>query len=88
MNCNECKKERQSIPFIVHEADMARMERTVRRLWVLLLVLIVLFVGSNIAWIVYESQFETTITEQSVEQTAENGTNNFVGGDYYGEADN
>lgn len=84
--CNECRKERQGVPFIVHEADMARMERTIKRLWILLLVLVVLLVGTNIAWIAYESQFvEETITE--IEQDADgNGNNYIVGGDYNGEA--
>ena len=67
-DCKTCKEQRQTVPYIVHEADMARQERTIKRLWVLLILLIVLFVGSNIAWIAYESQFEDVVTTIDAEQ--------------------
>lgn len=68
-NCEICTKKPDPVPFSVHEADMARMERTVKRLWILLLVMLVLLVGTNGAWIYYESQFveETTTVEQNIE---------------------
>lgn len=68
---------------------MARMERSNRRLWVIILVLVVLLAGSNAAWIYYESQFAVTETETStgIEQETDGGGNNYiVGGDYNGEA--
>ncbi len=57
VNCEDCKAHRapQTVPYIVHESDMARAERTQKRLWVVILLLIVLLVGSNCAWIYYES---------------------------------
>ena len=68
MDCETCGAKRKSpdpVPFIVHEGDMARLERTIKRLWILLLVTLVLLVGSNIAWIVYESQFiEESVTQE------------------------
>lgn len=72
MDCQTCKerqKQAEPVPFIVHEADMARMERNNKRLWIALILVIVLLVGSNIAWTVYESQFtdETTTVEQEVD---------------------
>lgn len=79
----------KDVPYIVHEGDMARMERNYKRIWVITLVLIILCVGSNIAWLMYESQFteEKTTYEQEVEQDASDGGNNqFIGGDYNGEA--
>ena len=67
-NCETCKaktcKEPESVPYIAHEASMARMERQARRLWIAVILLIVLIVGTNGAWIWHESQFsdiETTI---------------------------
>ena len=45
----------KDVPYIVHEGDMARTERSNRRLWIIVLVLIVLLVGSNIAWLCYEA---------------------------------
>ena len=86
--CNGCKEHNKvaDIPYIVHESAMARMERQLKRLWITILVLIVLLVGTNAAWLYFESQFEDVY--QEVVQEADNGTNNFVGGDIYGEADN
>lgn len=79
----------EKVPYIVHEADMARLERANRRLWILCLVMFLSLVISNAGWIWYESQFEeiVTTTTQEVEQDADGvGSNTFVGGDYYGEA--
>lgn len=76
------------VSFIAHEAMMARMERTIKRLWILLIILIVALIASNAAWILYESQYEdsaVTIT-RTVTQDAESGSNQYIGGDYYGEA--
>lgn len=87
-NCGICKKVQnapENVPYIVHESSMARMERTVKRLWITILTLIFLLVGSNCLWLYYESQWETVY--QEVTQEADNGTNNFVGGDVIGETD-
>ena len=59
--------EQQNIPYFAHEGIMARMERTIKRLWVLCIDLIILQAGSNAAWLWYESQFEdesTTVTQE------------------------
>ena len=88
--CNGCKTENEiiSVPYVVHEKAMARAERQFKSLIAIILVLIVLLVGSNIGWLIYESQFEVVEeTYQEVTQDAENGENNFIGGDYIGETD-
>lgn len=90
MNCETCKqKQSDPVPYIVHESAMARAERANKRLWIALILVIVLLVGSNIGWMIYESQFEDVVTTtQEVEQIADDGGNNrFVGGDYYGAAE-
>lgn len=87
-NCENCKKTQNSpenVPYIVHESSMARMERHIKRLWITIIVLILLLVGTNAAWLYYESKWETVY--QEVTQEADNGTNNFVGGDVIGETD-
>lgn len=69
-NCESCgKRPPEPVPYLAHEADMARQERTIKRLWILLLVMLALLVGTNGAWIYYESQFveETTTVEQDIE---------------------
>ena len=49
--------DHKDVPYIVHESIMARMERTIRRLWILCIILILLLAGTNGAWILYENQF-------------------------------
>ena len=86
MNCDTCTHRPDPVPFAVHESAMARAERTSRRLWILLIVLVVLLVGSNALWIWYESQFEKV----EVTQENEDGYNSFIGNDgdiYNGETD-
>lgn len=58
------------IPYFAHEGEMVRMERVVKRLWITVILLIVLLVGTNGAWLWYESQFEY-YEETTVEQEAE-----------------
>lgn len=75
--------EMVSIPYAVYESQQERNDRTNKRLWILAIILIVALLGTNIGWIIYESQFEVveekTHTEISVSQEAENGDNNFIG---------
>lgn len=79
----------QSIPYIVHESDMARQERTIKRLWILCILMFIALIATNAGWIYYESQWEDVVTTtQEVEQDADGfGNNTFVGGDYHGEAE-
>ena len=65
------------VPYIVHEASEARLERIIKRLWVVVIILIVLVVATNGAWIWYESQFEYFSVE--VQQENDRGINNFTG---------
>ena len=83
-DCKSCKGNREQIPYIVHEGAMSRMERVNKRLIAIIVLLIVLLVSSNIAWMVYESQFEMCNVEQDVDQEKEQGNNIFVGGDLNG----
>ena len=96
MDCETCKEKRKviaqtpkDVPYIAHESAVARLERVIKRLWVLALVLIVLLAASNAAWILWESQYqtiETTITQENAD-----GYNNYIGNDgdiVNGNADN
>ena len=62
--------DKAMIPYFAHEGEMVRMERVVKRLWITVILLIVLLVGTNGAWLWYESQFEY-YEETTVEQEAE-----------------
>ena len=55
-NCETCKNAKsapENVPYFVHEASMARMERQIKRLWITVLVLIAMLVATNGAWIWY-----------------------------------
>ena len=87
-DCKSCKSKEQhteAVPFIVHEGTMARAERTAKRLWITILLLIALLVGTNGAWIWFESQFEYSQTTQEVTQESNHGDNSFIGDDVGGE---
>ena len=87
-DCESCKSKNQQaadVPYIVHEAELASAERTAKRLWITILLLIVLLVGTNAGWIWFESQFEYSQTTQEVTQESNHGDNSFIGGDVGGE---
>lgn len=63
----------KSVPYLVYESAMARMERTIHRLWTLAVLLVILLVGTNIAWVAYESQYEDITVTQDVLQTTDDG---------------
>lgn len=81
MDCRTCRYKR-----LQEESALALAERTIRRLWITVLVLIILMAGMAIGFFAYEAQFEDVVetTEISAEQS---GSQNFVsGGDLtYGE---
>ena len=74
--------ENKDVPYVVHEGIVTRLERTNKRLWILCIILIISLIGSNIAWIYYESQWEyvESTTTQQIDQ--DGGNNSVVGGDY------
>lgn len=65
------------IPFVAHEAEATRAERANRRLWILCIILIFVLMATNIAWVIYELQFDTI----SVEQKNDTGDNSYIGND-------
>ena len=75
-DCESCKSKNpqvEDVPYIVHEAELARAERSFKRLWAAIILLIVLLFGSNAGWLWYESQFEETTT--TIEAEADDGGN-------------
>ena len=63
-----------NVPYFAIEAAGALQKLYFKRLWILILVLVVLLVATNGAWIWYESQYVDEITE-TVETYAEGGGN-------------
>ena len=84
-DCKSCKSKEQpgeTVPFIVHEGMMARAERTAKRLWITILLLIVLLVGTNAGWIWYCNQWET-VESWEIMQENDGANNNFIGNEGY-----
>lgn len=75
----------RDVPYLVFEGEMVRAERHVRRLVVALVVTIVLLFASNMAWLVYESQFDTISYQQDGEGI--NNVNTGTQGDLLNEPD-
>ena len=88
-NCETCKNVKstpENVPYIVHEASMARMERQIKRLWIAVIVAVCLLFASNAgclyAWRQYDYSSEETIYQQDGEETNIIGYSNEV--DNYG----
>lgn len=79
--CNGCKTqntETEKIPLVSAECEATRQHKIICRLiWVVVLLTVLLF-GSNLAWTLYESQFETFTETYEVEQDTEHGNNNCI----------
>lgn len=86
--CNNCNTNDMAVmPIAQHEKDQNRLMGIIKSLIAVIVILIVLLVGSNVAWLVYENSFEEVVTTEEtiiegVTQETEGGDNNFVGGDY------
>ena len=78
--CNNCGTEKTpaTVPYVAHEFAMARAERQSKRLVAVIILLVLLLVGSNIGWLVYESSFEEITESYVIEQEGESGNNNSV----------
>ena len=61
-----------------YETAAARDERKYKRLWIVLIITIVLLAATNVAWLVYMSQYDF----ESYEVAADNdGVANYIGND-------
>ena len=78
--CNNCgdTKTPTSISYAAHQGIVATMERVNKRLWITLIILIFLLVGSNVGWTIYENQFEEVTESYEISQDAESGNNNSI----------
>ena len=89
MSCENCKPEAGPVPYIVHESDMARNERAIKRLVVALIVAIALMFASNAfwlwAWMQYDYTGEETVVTQDGEGLNIYGDRNMT--DFYGTDD-
>lgn len=70
------------VPYIVHEGEMARQERQTKRLIVMLIIMLVLFFASNMAWLYVWNQYDYIgETTTSIKATQDGEGVNIVGGE-------
>ena len=67
----------QKILFMA-EANAVRLERTIVRMWVVIIMLIFMLVGTNVAWIWYDKQFEDSIETTTVTQELDSSGGNAI----------
>ena len=76
-NCETCKKVQnapESVPYFVHEASIARMERQIKRPWIAVIVAVCLLFASNAAWLYAWCQYDYS-SEETINQKDGEGTN-------------
>lgn len=94
----DLKEQMQGISLVAYEASEERHTREKKNLVIcftcIILALIIALIGTNLAWILYERSMETvtetvttettTETYEDIEQNADNGGTNVIGGDING----
>lgn len=81
--CNGCENTdfQTSIPYVAHESAMSRADRQNKRLWIVIILLVLLLVTSNCVWLWYESQFETVSQIKEYDASADDGGNAVINDD-------
>ena len=83
------------IPYFVHQDDMNKLDQSHKRVekWILgfTIALFVALVGTNVAWMIYETQYEDVTTTVTQETSSEGGGDAIINGAnagavYYGES--
>lgn len=69
---NSMEEDKKTVPYIVYESAMARMERINQRSWIIIIILIACLLFTNLSWTVHnnivlrqreEIQYETSVHE-------------------------
>lgn len=83
-DCKSCKEHnnpKEPIPYLAYESTMVRMERTIKRLWIILIIIVTMLVATNAFWIWQESQYEDVVTTtESYTAQSDNGGNAIISG--------
>lgn len=89
--CNNCGTENQNVtvPYVVHEATVARQERQIKRMWIALIVAIALMFFTNMMWVGVFSSYDYS-SEEIIVDAEDNGDANYIGqdGNIYNGEDN
>ena len=59
---------------------LSELKKTTKRWFVVSIILLIALVGTNVAWLIYESSFETVTETQTVEQHQEDTDNTNMSG--------
>ena len=71
---NEEKMNLPDVPYLAHEEEMTRMERSVKRWFIGWIITFVALVLTNIGWVIYENQYQDVVTETYTAETDQGGT--------------
>ena len=89
--CNNCGTGNLnvSVPYVVHEATVARQERQIKRMWIALIVAIALMFFTNMIWVGVFSSYDYS-SEEIIVDAEDNGNANYIGqdGNIYNGEDN
>lgn len=70
---------------LAFESIAVRAERTIKRLWITIIILILALLGTNAGWLWYESQYEYyEITQEATADGSSDINLQNISGDYYG----
>ena len=61
-------EENNSVPYIAHEAEVARQERTIKRLTQIIIICVAIIFATNALWLYFWNQYEYVGEETSVTQ--------------------
>ena len=72
----------EKVPYIVHEGEVARLERTIKRLVIVVIISIALIFASNAIWLYAWNQYDYESSDtQIVKVDGKDGNANYIGND-------
>lgn len=81
-NCNTAESKNVNVPYVVHEATVARQERHIKRMWIALIVAVALVFVSNAVWLYAWMQYDYSGTyEEIIVDAEDDGNANYIGQD-------
>lgn len=83
----EVNDSNADVPYIIYENSLARAERQIKRLWIVLVIAIIAIVACNVVWMWYINQYDF---ESYTISTDGGGDANYIGqdGDIYNGTNN
>lgn len=60
--------DKDKLNYLMYEDIVVRLERIIKRLWILIIIIFTAFVLSNSLWIYYQSQWQVVEEKQEISQ--------------------